>query len=109
MHTCDNPICVNPSHVVIGTSKLNRQDCVAKRRDNPAFGKNNGTHTHREKYQGENNGRAKLTNEDVLEIRRLHANGMSHRSIAKKYGMAKSPIGDLLRGKTWKNVAKEIE
>lgn len=55
-HRCDNPSCVNPSHLFLGTHADNRADCVAKGRQ----------------AKGEKNGRSILTDAQVVEIRRLY-------------------------------------
>lgn len=66
-HTCDNPRCVNPEHLFLGTPKDNTRDMIKKKRQNFFNGvvPNN---------KGQNNGRAKLTDEDVLKIRKLRKN-----------------------------------
>jgi len=57
MHTCDNPSCINPQHLRLGTFAENNQDREAKGRSAPV--------------QLENHPRTKLTNEQVREIKRL--------------------------------------
>lgn len=54
---------------------------------------------------GEQNGRAKLTEEDVREIRALAASGIPHRHLAEQFGVTKPCINDVVYRKNWKHVA----
>ena len=87
-HLCDNPKCVNPSHLFVGDAKANMADCVAKNRLNDR--------------SGQKNPRAKLTESDVLEIR---SSPHSLKALAAKYGVSKSVVGDARRGTTWRGLA----
>jgi hypothetical protein len=53
---------------------------------------------------GERNGRAKLTDDDVREIRRLHLIGLSTRNIASMFPVSKSMVAYICRGDSWANV-----
>jgi len=81
-HTCDNPPCVNPNHLFVGTPKDNAQDKVAK-----------GRHVF-----GENHPNAKLSDTDVLEIRKLVSEGMFQSDISRKYGLNISYVSELVAG-----------
>ncbi len=85
-HTCDNPTCVRPSHLFIGTPKQNSEDRDAKGRG----------------IRGEKCHLAKLTAKAVKYIRSLHK--PNHRKIAEQYGVTRSVISNMLRGLTWKHV-----
>ena len=50
---------------------------------------------------GEANGRSKLTREQVLEIRRLHAQGISQAELARRYGVSAASINHVVNGITW--------
>lgn len=89
-HHCDNRICFNPEHLFIGTIIDNNLDKEKKGRGN--------------RPKGENHGNAKLTNKDILDIRKMSIEGISHRNIAKKFSVTKTSVGDVLRGKLWKHV-----
>jgi hypothetical protein len=92
LHHCDNPACVRPDHLFLGTAKDNAQDMMAKGRG--------GYRT----WRGEENGHAKLTRIQVASIRAEYATGkVSQRNLARQYGMAQTTIGAILRGKTWKD------
>ncbi len=88
-HTCDNPACVNPQHLWLGTHSQNMEDMVRKGR-----------------IKGEKHPRAKLTEEQVLEIKRLYATGKyTQRKLGAMYGVNKTPIGYILNGINWKHLA----
>ena len=90
-HHCDNPACINPEHLFLGTNKDNMQDKIKKGRRNgggPA--------------KGERNGAAKISCKDAVEIRRLHENGLSGRKIADKFGISDSQIFRIILNQCWK-------
>lgn len=86
-HSCDNPPCCNPRHLFKGTPSDNRMDCVRKKRHN----------------WGERHGRARLTNKDVIMIRKLILK-MSSIQIAAELGVAHSTIREITRGATWRHI-----
>jgi len=106
-HHCDNPLCVNPSHLFLGTASDNVQDCLSKGRGNPAIGDRNGSRLHpQSRPRGERHVKSKLTVHQVLAIRKQYASGDgSFRSIAKSYGMSKSTIYDIVNNKRWGHIA----
>jgi hypothetical protein len=87
-HRCDNPRCVNPAHLFIGDAQANVSDCISKGRLNDR--------------SGENNPRAKLTEEQVQDIRSSSA---SLNALAVKYGVAKSVVASARKGETWRGLA----
>jgi len=86
-HHCDNPLCVNPSHLFLGTQADNLRDMRAKGRGNPP--------------RGERHPKARLTNHLVAQIR---SDPRSHRQLAKVLGIPKSTIGMAKAGVTWTHV-----
>ena len=86
-HSCDNPACVNPDHLFLGTPKINASDRNAKSRQ--ARGEMFGS-------------RVKLTANQVVEIRSI--NGESHASIAKRFGVSQTTITAVINKKTWKHL-----
>lgn len=93
LHKCDNPPCVNPKHLFIGTRRDNAADRDRKGRTKPGW------------VPGELNGRAKLKEADVLRIRSLHAQKVPNAETAREYGVSKVLIGLIVRRITWKHVA----
>lgn len=86
-HRCDNPPCVNPAHLFVGTYQDNTNDRVAKKRH----------------HYGERNFHAKLTEVQVLEIRALRGK-VTQRELAARYGVKQSTIGHLQAGRSWKHL-----
>ena len=90
LHTCDNPACCNPEHLRPGTCAENMKDKVQKDRQ----------------AKGEGNGRAKLTDDAVLYIRRRYAEGgISMRALAREYDVSSVLISLVVRRKIWTHVA----
>lgn len=84
-HDCDNPACINPEHLSIGTTQDNVDDKMRR-----------GRH---QCCAGENNGRAKLTNAQSDEIRARHVprcriNGQT--ALAREYGVHQSQISRIV-------------
>lgn len=89
-HTCDNPKCVNPYHLFLGTRADNNADMVKKKRNKSARG------------QGVNH--SKLTEDKIEVIRAMYASGHKQTEIAKKFGVTGHNISNIVRRKTWKHV-----
>ena len=88
MHTCDNPPCVNPDHLILGTRKDNSDDKVYKLR-----------HTF-----GENHVHSKITNEQAIKIRQDYALGKPPSIIAEKYNLSKGAVRDIISGHNFANI-----
>lgn len=84
LHRCDNPACVNPEHLFLGTSSDNIEDMISKQR-NP---------------RGEQHGHAKLTWPQVRLIRELRSH-YGKRRLAKIFGVSPSTIQFIWNGDTW--------
>ena len=93
LHKCDNRLCVNPTHLFLGTRLDNNKDRQAKGRS--SGGRNGGGHA------GETNGRAKLTLAQVQKIRSLLNIGSSGASIGRQYGVTKETIYAIKHGRNW--------
>jgi hypothetical protein len=104
-HRCDNPPCVNPDHLFLGTQLDNIRDAISKNRLRPASGNKNGNTTKPEsRPRGESNGSAKLKVADVLYIRASHRNGISHRELSNKFRVSKSTISRTLNNENWTHI-----
>lgn len=89
-HKCDNPSCVNPKHLFLGTHKDNMQDKVRKGRHVPV------------KLFGELNPMSKLKNEQIKEIKSKYKPWKyTQQMLAKEYGVSQQVIHSVLKGKTW--------
>lgn len=96
-HTCDNPPCVNPLHLVKGSQKDNVTDCVERGRFKIVP---------METVRGVRNVNAKLTPALVRQLRVDYARGdVSITNLARRYGIAQSSASSVLRRKTWSHVA----
>jgi hypothetical protein len=90
-HKCDNPPCVSPLHLFIGTHAENMQDARNKNRMKMMF------------LPGELSPKAKLTWEQVGEIRSLHATKRyTQKELGAMFGLEHSGIGRIIRGEYWK-------
>lgn len=91
MHACDNPPCVNPAHLRIGTHADNDGDKRRKGREFVA--------------RGERHGNAALTAAQVLEIRSLSGRGVRRETIAADFGVTARTVGKIVRRERWDHVA----
>src|SRR3990167_4107802 len=88
LHRCDNPPCVNPKHLFLGTALDNARDCVLKNRH----------------AKGSTSGRRKLEESDIYDIRRRYvywSGGM----LAREYNVSPSLIRRIARREIWKHLA----
>lgn len=93
LHTCDNRKCVNPEHLWLGTYLDNAQDKETKGRGNQP--------------KGMAQRKAKLTDEQVLEIRRRyvkHSKDNNTRTLGKEFGVYPSQIAYIVARKVWKHL-----
>jgi ribosome-binding protein aMBF1 (putative translation factor) len=96
LHKCDNPACVRPDHLFLGTTQDNTADMIKKGRRYPS----NLLDT-----SGEHNGNHKLTSADVIAIRERYAKGgITQSDLAKTYKVDSSVVTSVVNYKTWKNV-----
>jgi hypothetical protein len=91
-HRCDNPPCVNPACLFEGTRSDNVQDMLAKVRG----------------AQGEAAPQHRLKAVQVIEIRNRYAAGEPSTRLAAEYGMARSTIGNIVRGERWRSVGGPV-
>lgn len=88
LHKCDNPICINPEHLFLGTNQDNMTDMVNKGRS----------------ARGERNRHAKLTVDQVLEIKQRLLNGEDTIKISEDYPVTERTIKFIQEGKSWKHI-----
>lgn len=95
-HTCDNPRCCNPAHLYAGTQKQNVQDMHSLGR---------WKLTQPNVHKGQNNKMAKLTDLQVLDIKRRIASGETNISIADDYPVTHGAISLIKRGIAWTHLS----
>jgi HNH endonuclease len=90
LHRCDNPPCVNPGHLFLGTQGENIDDMHAKGRASGGS------------MKGERNPASKLTERQVAEIRALYVpRKITHRQLARDYGVSATAIQEVISRKKW--------
>jgi hypothetical protein len=94
-HVCDNRLCVRPSHLFLGTQSDNLRDMVSKGRHWLQMSPGSS-------IKGEAQGRSKLTDEKVREIRARTAESAS--SLAREFGVSRTLIRFVRTGKNWRHV-----
>jgi len=88
LHTCDNPACVNPAHLFIGTQADNDADRDAKGRQ----------------AYGVRNGQSKLTAKMVRELRKLREQGLTYKVLGRRFGISLNQARRVAIGVDWKHV-----
>ena len=91
-HHCDNPACVNPSHLFLGTDKSNAVDRERKGRGWVP------------RLRGSKNGAAKLTETDIPVIRFWIDRGYTQVGIAKAFNVSPQLISQIHTGEKWAHI-----
>lgn len=93
LHRCDNPRCVNPDHLFLGSHTDNMRDMKLKGRAHKTTS-----------YFGERHHKSKLSAADVIAIRKKLKNGTAIRALAREYCVNQGSIQGIDRGKNWKQL-----
>lgn len=88
-HHCDNTSCVRIDHLFLGTQNDNNQDCIRKGR------------ARKRGLQGEDHNQAKLTEDQIMEIRTSNEQG---KILAKRYDVTQTTISEIQKGKSWQHL-----
>lgn len=89
-HSCDNTLCINPSHLWLGTQQQNMNDMIRKGRANDG--------------KGEHNGHAKLTLNSIQKIKVLYSKGgYTQKDLGYKFGISQAHVSTIINEKTWIN------
>ena len=89
LHRCDNPACVRPDHLFVGSAGDNARDKVSKGRQ----------------ARGETHGHSLVTEAQVRELRsRFAAGGVTYKALGAEYGLSRSGATDIIKGKRWGHV-----
>lgn len=89
LHTCDNPKCCKPAHILAGDHAENMRQARERSRFRTS------------PQRGEMNNRAKLSAADVLTIREMIARGAKNTAIAAAFGVSHGAISNIRRGVSW--------
>lgn len=92
LHKCDNPICVNPNHLFLGSRAENVSDMVSKKRNSWA--------------KGEAHGKTRLSGSDVSKI---YLSSMTAKDLSKRYKIGETTVYDIKKGKTWAHVTQNLQ
>jgi hypothetical protein len=95
-HTCDNPACVRPDHLWIGTTQENTADRGRKGRTS--------RHSRIDPPRGEQHPMARLKENDVRAILALRHSGLRQGDIAARFGISQANVWRILKGETWRHI-----
>lgn len=105
-HHCDNPACVRPSHLFLGTAKDNTHDMIDKGRAHQTFSEHPEVIPRGDRHytrrnpelvrRGEDAGNAKLTNAQAHQIRARYAAGERGYKLAAEYGVSKAQVSRIV-------------
>ncbi len=104
LHECDNPSCVNPNHLFLGTVADNNHDRDRKGRFKRMCGPENGMFGGKYAARGERQHLAKLTKSAVITARDLHAKGWTFIAISKMFGVTNVAMSNAIKRRTWAHV-----
>lgn len=90
LHDCDNPECCNPKHLYVGDHAQNMADKVARGRQ--------------KRWTSTNSPRAKLTREQVIELRRARALGIGTKALMEKYGLSRAGVKQIVQRRYYKDI-----
>ncbi len=93
LHRCDNPACVNPAHLFLGTQADNVADMISKGRNRTG-----------EMPRGEGHHKTTLTADQVRDIRRRYADGETQTDIAEEFEISQPGISQIVRRVTWSHI-----
>lgn len=101
-HTCDNPVCCNPAHIIVGTASENSEDM--KRRGRQVRGHRHWAAKNPAAVRGERNPSARLTEAAVRAIRAKYADGERQVALADEYGITQGMVSSIIRRASWKHI-----
>lgn len=94
MHSCDNPSCVNPSHLSLGTAKDNQRDCWLKGRKNP--------------LRGSRHASSRYSESQIIQAAAFFAAGFTYAQVAEKVSVNRQTLMKILQGRRWPHIQHAI-
>jgi hypothetical protein len=120
LHRCDNPPCIRPDHLFLGTQAENNKDRSLKGRTRTGTGDAHGSKTHPDRVprgdrhksrtmpealpRGEGHGMAMLNDKQVVVIKAQLRAGVRQVDLARFYGVSKHVIHLIAKGRTWRHI-----
>lgn len=96
LHRCNTPACVNPDHLYLGDVRDNVRDMIAA-----------GRQSRKPTIFGEAHYRAKLSEQNVFEIRSLYRSGSAtQRELAALFGISKTSVSGVINGRSWRHIPR---
>lgn len=102
-HRCDNPPCVNPAHLFLGTPADNQADASRKGRL-PAGSRHHMRQQPELILRGDDAPWSKLTSEKIVRIRRLHSEGANASELSRRFNVSRWAIRRVVARETWKHI-----
>jgi len=103
LHRCDNPPCINPDHLFLGTNPDNTADRHSKGRS--ACGDRSGARLHPDTHvRGERSPLAKLAERQVVSIRELWAHGAERRELSENFNVTPCHIDKIVSRRAWRHL-----
>jgi hypothetical protein len=104
MHTCDMPSCINPNHLNQVMQSINNDDKMIKGRHKVASGDDHYMRINRFTRAGEKCPTVKLKEQQVLEIRKLFADGLNQSLISSIFSISRTCVSAIVTRRNWKHI-----
>lgn len=98
LHRCDNPPCVRPDHLFLGTKADNTEDMITKGRGN------NGARPYESRTHGTRNAQARINEEQAVAIRKRVLAGERQKDLASEYRLSVQAVNAIVKGRSWRHV-----
>lgn len=104
MHQCDEPSCVNPAHLRLGTNAENTADKMRKGRHRVAAGDSHYMRRNPLLRSGDKAAGARIKEHDVIALRERAARGERQKDLAKEFGITRSAVSAIVVRRNWKHL-----
>jgi len=104
-HSCDTPACVNPAHLLSGTTADNNADTISRGRANPPRGDQHWSRrTGANVPRGERQPHARMSADQVRDMRQRYANGATLNELVAAFGLSKTAVHQIVHYQRWRHV-----